>query len=162
MNVTPYPLAPALKDEIPEIIEATRYVWAGGKLLRYGEISFFENNIRAVDPSFLQMYSFPLVRGNKETALETPYSLLLSEDIAEKYFGNENPMGQIISVNNQYDFTVTGVLKNTPHNTILQFDILIPYEFLKKTGQTNESFGSNSIQTFVRLQENADVNQVNT
>jgi putative ABC transport system permease protein len=161
VNVTPYPLAPALKDEIPEIIDATRYVWAGGLLFRYRDKAFFEDDIRAVDPSFFQMFNFPLLKGDEKMALNSPYSLVLSEDIAEKYFGKEDPLGQTISINNQYDFTVTGIMKNIPHNSYLQFDILIPYEFLKKTGKTDEKFGHNSIQTFVQLQESIPVQQVN-
>ncbi len=161
VNVTPYPLAPALKEEIPEIIDASRYVWAGGLLFRYGDKVFFEDNIRAVDPSFFHMFSFPLLQGDKNTALDSPYSLVLSEEIAEKYFGEEDPLGKVISINNQDDFTVTGIMKNVPHNSYLQFDIIIPYELLRKTGKTNEHFGSNSIQTFVELQENLPVEQAN-
>ncbi|UCC38545.1 MAG: ABC transporter permease [Candidatus Aminicenantes bacterium] len=161
VTVTPYPLAPALKEEIPEIIDATRVVWAGGLLFRYEEKAFYEYDIRAVDPSFVQMFSFPLLRGDKKTALESPYSLVLSEEIAEKYFGEENPIGKVISINNQHDFTVTGLMKNVRHNSTLQFDILIPYEFLEKIGRTNDRFGSNSISTFVQLSENASVEQVN-
>jgi predicted permease len=161
VNVTPYPLAPALKEEIPEIIDATRYVWAGGLLFRHGDKAFFEDDIRAVDPSFFQMFTFPLLKGDKNTALDSPYSLVLSEEIAEKYFGEEDPLGKVISVNNQYDFTVTGVMKNVPHNSYLQFDVIIPYELLRKTGRTRENFGSNSILTFVKLQENVPVEQVN-
>ena len=159
--VTPYPLAPALKEEIPEIKDATRYVWAGGLLLRYGEKAFFENNIRAVDPSFFHMFSFPLLKGDINTALDSPYSFVLSEDIAEKYFGEEDPVGKVISVNNKYDFTVTGVMKNVPNNSYLQFDIVVPYELLEKTGRTSPSFGSNSIQTFVQIQEGAPLQQAN-
>jgi putative ABC transport system permease protein len=161
VNVTPYPLAPALKEEIPDIQDATRYVYAGGRLLRFEEKAFFESNIRAVDPSFLHMFAFPLIQGDKDTALNSPHSLVLTEEMAEKYFGQNVPIGQIISINNSFEFTVTGVLKNIPHNTILQFDFLIPYEFLNSTGETNDSFGSNSIQTFVKLQENTTEEQVN-
>jgi len=161
VNVTPYPLAPALKEEIPDIQDATRYVYTGGWLLRYEDKAFFESNIRAVDPSFLNMFAFPLIQGDKETALNSPYSLLVTEEMAEKYFGRNVPIGQTVSINNQHVFTITGVLKDIPHNTILQFDFLIPYEFLESTGETNPSFDSNSIQTFVKLQENATAAQVN-
>lgn len=159
--VTPYPLAPALKADVPEIIEATRYVWVGSLLLRYGDKAFFENNIRAVDPSFFHMFSFPLFKGDKKLVLDAPYSLVISEEMAEKYFDEEDPLGKVINVNNEHDFTVTGVMKNIPHNSSLQFDMLIPYEFLRKTGQTNESMGTNSILTFVQLQEQASVEEVN-
>jgi putative ABC transport system permease protein len=160
VNVTPYPLAPALIEEIPDIEEATRYVYAGGRLLRYEDNAFFESNIRAVDPSFLSMFAFPLLQGDTATALNSPHSLVLTEEMAEKYFGQSIPLGQTVSINNEQEFTVTGVLKDVPHNTILQFDFLIPYEFIDSNGETNNSFGSNSIQTFVKLRENTTKEQV--
>jgi len=159
--VTPHPLAPALKEEIPEIKKATRYVQSGGLLMRQGEMAFFEDYIWAVDPSFLHMFTFPLIRGDKNTALDSPYSLVVTQDIAEKYFGEEDPLGKVISVNNQYDFTITGVMNNVPHNSYFRFEIIIPYEFLRTTGQTNEEWGSNSIHTYVQLQENIPAEQVN-
>ncbi len=159
--ITPYPLAPALKDEIPEIKEATRYVYAGGLLMRHEEKAFFEDYIYAVDPSFLHLFTFPLIRGDKNTALDSPYSLVVTQDIAEKYFGEENPLGKVISVNNRYDFTITGVMDNVPHNSYFRFEIIIPFEFLRTIGQADEEWGSNSIHTFVQLQENIPAEQVN-
>jgi len=161
VTVTPHPLAPALKEEIAGIKDAARVVWAGGHLFRYGEKAFFESDIRGVDPSFLRMFSFPLLAGDRATALESPYSMVITEEIAEKYFSGENPLGKVISVNNQYEFAVTGVLKKIPHNSSLQFDILVPYAYLEKAGRTNNSFGSNSILTFVQLEEQASRVQVN-
>jgi putative ABC transport system permease protein len=161
VNVTPHPLAPALIEEIPEIIDATRYVWSGGFLFRYGENAFFEYNIRAVDPSFFQMFSFPLIKGEKDRALDSTYSVVLNEDMAEKYFGKDDPLGKIITINNTHEFTVSGIVKNVPHNSRLQFEILVPYAFLEKIGRTNQSFGSNSIGTYVQLSPNARMEQVN-
>jgi len=132
--VTPYPLGPALKTEIADIIDATRVVWTGGVLFKYEDHTFFEDNGRAVDPSFLKMFTYPLVKGDKNTALDSPFSAVLSEDLAEKYFGEDDPIGKVITLNNKYEFTVTGVLKNIPHNTYLQFDFLVPYEIMKRTG----------------------------
>jgi len=152
VTVTPYPLAPALREEIPEITEATRVVWAGGQLFRYGEQAFFENNVRAVDPSFLQMFTFPLIQGDPDTALDSPHSLLITEKLAEKYFGTDDAMGKVLSINNQHQFTVTGVLRDVPHNSTLQFDILIPYVVMEKQGRTSDSFLANSILTIVQLQ----------
>jgi len=160
--VTPYPLGPALKAEIPEIIDATRVVGTGGVLFKYGENSFFEPGGRAVDPSFLKMFTYPLVNGDKTTALDSPFSVVLSEDLAVKYFGTDDPIGKVITLNNQHEFTVTGVLKNIPHNSYLQFDFLIPYEILRISGRTNEEdFGSNSIFTFVQLPDGTPPEQVN-
>jgi len=161
VSVTPHPLGPALVEEIPEIVDATRYVWSGGLLFRYGEKAFFEYNVRAVDPSFLQMFTFPLIKGDKDKALDSPHSLVINEDIAEKYFGKQDPLGKVITVNNAHEFTVTGVIKNVPHHSILQFDLLMPYTFLEKIGRTDLEFGSNSIGTYVELSPNAAMDQMN-
>jgi ABC-type antimicrobial peptide transport system permease subunit len=168
VNVTPYPLGPALKEKFPEIVDAARVIRRGSMLLRAGEQAFFENTIVAVDPSFLKMFTFPLVRGDVNTALDSPNSLVITEEMARKYFAGDDPMGKVITINNQYEFTVSGVLKNIPHNTILQFDMLLPYAFIEKMAETDEryarsltQFGSNSIYTFVQLQENASFESVN-
>jgi putative ABC transport system permease protein len=151
VTVTPYPLAPALKAEVPEIAEAARVVWFSGQLFRHGEKAFFEDSVRAVDPAFLTMFSFPLVRGDAATALAGLDSVVLTEDTARKYFGTDDVLGQTLTVNNGTDLKVTGVLKNFPKNSTLRYDILVPYELLRSRGATNEEFGSNSILTFVRL-----------
>lgn len=162
VNVTPYPLSPALKEEIAEIANSSRFVWAGSHLLRYGENAFYENNVRAVDPSFFQMFSFPVLTGDETTLLDSPYSLVITEDIASKYFGDVDPMGRVIVFDNQHEFTVTGVVRNVPHNSTIQFDMLLPYEFLRKEGKTREDdFGSNSILTYVQLKENVNLSQAN-
>jgi putative ABC transport system permease protein len=161
VTVTPHPLGPALVEEIPEIVDATRYVWSGGLLFRYGEKAFFEYLIRAVDPSFFQMFTFPFIKGDKNRALESAHSLVISEDIAEKYFGEKDPLGKVITVNNTHEFKVDGVVKNVPHNSIFQFDALIPYAFLETIGRTNLEFGNNSIGTYVQLSPNATMDQVN-
>jgi len=161
VTVTPYPISPALKEEIPGIQEATRYVWSGGGLYRYGENAFFEYAVRGVDPSFFKIFSFPLVKGDKEKVFESPYSLVITEEMAEKYFGRSDPIGKVITVNNTHEFTVTGVIKNAPHNSFLQFDMAVPYAFLEKIGVTSDEWGANSIQTFVQLEENVTEAQVN-
>jgi putative ABC transport system permease protein len=161
VNVTPFPLAPALKTDIPEIIEATRYVETGSILIRYGEKSFFAYDICFVDPSFFYMFTFPFIKGDRNTALKDPDSIVITAGMAEKYFSIGEPIGKVLSFNNKYDFKVTGVTKNVPHNSYLRFNMIIPYEFLRKKGLTNESMGSNSILTFVQLQKNTPVQQVN-
>jgi putative ABC transport system permease protein len=161
VTVTPYPLAPALKTEIPEIAEATRIVWFGGQLFRHGDKAFFEDNARAVDPSFLTMFSFPLVRGEAAAALAGPDSVVLTEDTARKYFGTEDVLGRTLTVNNDTDLKVSGVLKNFPKNSTLRYDILVPYELLRSKGATNEEFGSNSISTLVRLRPGTPADAVN-
>jgi ABC-type antimicrobial peptide transport system permease subunit len=161
VTVTPYPLAPALKEEIPEIAEATRAVYSGGQLFRHGEKSFYEDRVWAVDPSFLRMFSFPLVKGDPSVALADALSVVLTEDTALKYFGDDEPLGKVISVNNALELKVTGIARQVPLNSTIRFDMLFPYDLLKSRGRTNEEFGSNSIGTYVQLRPGASLPAVN-
>ncbi|MEN6310534.1 MAG: ABC transporter permease, partial [Acidobacteriota bacterium] len=85
--LTPYPLAPAAGQNIPEIETTARQAGLGTVVLRAGENAFYESRAQAVDPSFLRIFSFPLLQGNPETALNQPHSLILTESQAKKYFG---------------------------------------------------------------------------
>ena len=162
VNVTPYPMAQGCKDEIPEIKYATPLPSPGTLLCRYGEKAFFEQNVLAVQPDFLAMFSFAMIRGERDNALQQPHSLLITREIARKYFGEEDPLGKVLTVNNQYEFTVEGVLENVPSNSTIQFDMLLPYGFLKDLEFGSlESWGSNSIVSLVQLHENTDVAAVN-
>jgi len=161
VTVTPFPLGPALKEEVPEIAEATRIVRSGGMLFRAGDKSFYEDRVIAVDPSFLRIFSFPLVAGDAAAALAEPASAVLSENAAKKYFGTENPLGKVLSVNDAFELKVTGVARNVPLNSTLRFDALIPYELLKSQGRTQENFNGNSVLTFVQLRSGASVPAVN-
>ena len=157
VNVTPYPMGPVLKAEIPEIKEATRVAFPGTLLIRYGENAFFESRVRAVDPWIFQMFTFPLVKGDSTIALSRPGSLVVTEEMVKKYFGNADPMGKAVTINNAHAFTVTGVLKTIPLNSSLSFDMLVPFNFVKTLGQYVDSMGSNSILTFVELHARSDV-----
>ncbi len=161
VNVTPYPSGPVWKEEIPEIEDACRWQWPSGMLFTYGELSFYEGGCVAVDSSFFDMFSFPLLMGDPSTVLAEPWSAVLTEETAEKYFGDENPVGKVLTVNNQYQFTVTGVLESLPKNSIMGFDILVPFSYMHETGQYQDHWGSNSIRTYVLLQEEAITDTVN-
>jgi putative ABC transport system permease protein len=159
---TPYPMGPAIKAEVPEVVEQTRYASLGNVLLRYKNKVFFENRANAVDPSFLKMLTFPFLSGNPETALGEPNSIVISKEIASKYFGNENPIDAVITLDNKYSFNVTGVFKNVPTNSFLQFDVLVPFDFTEETGQYQDSWRSNSIITLVQLHDDASIPEVNS
>jgi putative ABC transport system permease protein len=162
VTVTPYPSGPVWKEEIPEIEDACRYQWPSGMLFTRGEKSFYEGGCVAVDTSFFKMFTFPLIKGDPTTVLREPWSAVLTEETAEKYFGTENPVGQTLTVNNKHEFTVTGVLKSLPKNSILDFDILVPFSYMNETGQYQDSWGSNSIRTYVMLHEDAVIDTVNS
>jgi predicted permease len=162
VNVTPYPSGPVWKDEIPEIEEACRYQWHGGMLFTHGEKGFYEEGCVAVDSTFFDMFTYEFLHGDKYTALTEPYSVVLTHETAEKYFGNENPVGKGLTVNHKYEFTVKAVLRSIPKNSIIQFSILVPFDHLKETGAYNDSWGNNSIRTYIKLHENAVIDSVDS
>ncbi|MFC2116040.1 ABC transporter permease [Bacteroidota bacterium] len=161
VNVTPYPSGPVWKDEIPEIDDACRYKSPSGMLFTYVDKSFYEDGCIAVDTTFFDMFSFPLIMGDPATVLDEPWSAVVSKETADKYFDQDNPVGKVLTVNNKYKFTVTGVLESLPKNSIMDFEILVPFTYLKETGQYQDTWESNSIRTYVMLNENAIIDTVN-
>ena len=158
---TPYPMGPCFKEEVPEIREQARYKDMGNVLLNYGDKDFFENGVRAVDPSFLQILTYPLILGNQETVLNDPHAIVVSEAIAEKYFGSEDPVGKMVTINHDFAFTVMGVFRNVPTNSWLQFDILVNFKITKEMGLYHDDWGYNYVTTLVLVREDASIPEVN-
>ena len=161
--VTPVLLGPTLKDKYPEIVETTRYHWFfSGTTFKYEDKQFIEKGVRLADPSFFTVFSFPFLKGNPETALEDPYSIVISETIAKKYFAEKDPIGHILTMNNQHDFTVTGVVKNVPNNSTLRFDMVIPMQFRIQTEKTWYTNWDNLfVFTFIKLHDHCTADNIN-
>jgi len=161
--LTPPPLAAALKEKFPEITHVTRFGSWGRWLVTSGEKKFYETGYKCTDPDFFEMFDFPFVKGNPKKALLSTYSVVLTEKMAEKYFGNEDPMGKTLSINKQFDVTVTGVIKNVPGNSSLTFDFIFPFQILvgkELLGEKNsQNWGFNSFSTFVMLNKNSSVKE---
>jgi putative ABC transport system permease protein len=153
------PLAPALKEEFPEIIRATRFTrLRRGQLVKFGDKNFTEAQICLTDPDFFEMFTFPFIQGDVQTALSNPDSFVLTEEMAAKYFGTENPLGKTLNINNEYDFTVTGVIKNIPHNSHLQFDFLASFvriEDFERAWAVLDNWTLSGFATYVQLDKNA-------
>jgi putative ABC transport system permease protein len=161
---TPAPLSPALKREVPEILEAGRYEGFPEVLFGHGNRRFYEDGVKAMDSSFFKIFSYPFSRGNPETALSDIRSVVITRRIAEKYFKGENPIGKTLTMNNRREFVVTGILKNIPSNSTFQFDIAIPYEIRildNRERGWEMDWNSFSTRTFVKLDPNASAEQVN-
>ena len=159
-NTTPKILARTVEKDIPEIERAVRVHWQRKFLFSIGEkrLSVPGN---MVDTGFLQMFSFPLIKGDPQTALNNGYSIILTEALAKKIYGDEDPMGKVIKIDNKDNFTVTGVLKDLPNNTRFNFEYLMPWEYLRKTGGDDSSWGNNSTRTYVLLKENTSFTAAN-
>jgi ABC-type antimicrobial peptide transport system permease subunit len=156
---TAAPLAPALKTDYPEVKNVTR-ISGTEKLWSYGEKKLKVQGSFA-DPAFLSMFSFPLLKGNAQTALKDVYSIVVTEEFAKKVFGSEDPMGKIIRADNKDNFTVTGVLKTLPNNTDFRFEYLLPWEFLTVKGIEHPVWDYNYLSTFVELQPEANIDAIN-
>ncbi len=124
---TPPALGPALQEDFPEITGFVRLLPTTGTwIMKHEENIYYENRVYWGDNALLDLFTFPLIRGDSRTALEAPYSVVISEDTARKYFGEEDPMGKTIIADNGFMMlTVTGVMENTPQNTHFQADFFI-------------------------------------
>ncbi len=161
VTVTPHPSGPVWKEKIPEIREQTRINRLPRILFKQDDKVFFESSVIAADSGLLNMFTFPMVSGDPATALSAPHSILLTDKLARKYFGNNNPVGKTLTIENKYQFTVTGVIKNLPKNSMFSFEGVLPYSFLKEIGAMDNSWGNNSIFTFVEIAKDADIDAVN-
>ncbi|MEL6919001.1 MAG: ABC transporter permease, partial [Bacteroidota bacterium] len=123
------PVGPALKKDFSEVVDVVQFSGRSDILLEYNDRSFQEGDCFYATPSALNVFSWPLVSGNPETALKAPYSIVLTESTAKKYFGNEDPMGKVIDGiggrANDGKYTITGIMKDVPENSHFSFDVLM-------------------------------------
>ncbi|MFC1564710.1 ABC transporter permease [candidate division KSB1 bacterium] len=157
-NNTPIPLGPALKNDYPEITNSSRLRPYNG-IFKKDDLIYMERGYY-VDPEFFDMFSFPLIEGDPQSVLSELYSIVLTEGLARKYFGNENPIGQTINVNNSRDYVIKGIIENTPRNSHLRFDFLVPFEIFRRSDNDPENFGRFQILTYVQLNRDAPVSEV--
>jgi len=123
---SPYPLVPILKETYPEIIEFVRYTGGySGWDLSHGDHSYAGERIAFGGPAFFQMFSFPFIQGDPKTALYDRSTIVLTESLAMKCFGDEYPIGKTMQMVDR-DLTVTGVIKDVPLNSHIQFDYIVP------------------------------------
>ncbi len=160
-GVTPAPLGPAMQKAFPEVVRTARLNWTGTYLLEVGEKNVLARGNYA-DPNFLEMFSFPLKIGEVSTALSEPNKVLISESLARKLFGYQNPLGKVLRLEDEDNFIVGGVLQDLPQNTYFDFEILIPWEYAEKKEHIYSSWGNNSYMTFAELSPQSVEEDVNT
>jgi putative ABC transport system permease protein len=154
--ITPAPLKDALLAEFPEIEKAARFFPPGRMVVRHGDNLFYQNRIRFVEADFLSIFSFELIRGEAEAVLSKPYSVVLTEASALKYFGNEDPIGQRLTLNNDFDVVVTGILKDIPKNSSINFDFLVSFETAGVLDIRMDDWSVNNQATFLLLSDGAN------
>ncbi len=159
-NNTPKILVPTLKKDFPEVEKATRVNWDETILFSVGEKKINVNGTMA-DPDFLTMFGFPFVEGNNNIALNNPTDLIISQKIAKQFFGNDDALGKTIRLDNKYDFTVSGVIKDLPNNTQFNFNYILPWSFMKVRNEDDSDWGRNSTHNFILLKPNASLASIN-
>jgi len=151
-NVMP-PVAAALKREYPEVEEATRINRNGGTKIIYEDKSFKEENLVLVDSNFFNVFTLPFVKGDPKTALLEPQTIVVTKDIAKKYFNSEEPLGKLLKIDNEL-FKVTGVIDNIPANSHFHFDFFVSLSNLPYA--KDPSWMSSGMFTYIVLKKGYD------
>lgn len=155
-------MGPNLLNDFPEIENYTRYWNRGEQMYEIGNLQMMVDNTVMVDSTFLKIFDFPLLQGDRNTALDEPHSLVVSEETARKLFGSTDVVGKQLILNNE-NFQIKGILANVPENSHLQFDVLISISTVtRENPEFNNRWGSNFMVTYLLLEENTDIKALET
>jgi len=151
------PLAPKFEESFPEIVETARYLPAfSDMLISHGEKRFYEKGIAFVDGEFFRIFTYPFVFGSDSDPFPDKQSVVITEEIAQKYFGEKNPVGKSISLDEQTILTVSGVIENIPANAHLQFDVLLDFDLVEVLYDWEMGWENNSVFSYALLSEDVD------
>lgn len=155
---------PTLKKEFPEVVEQVRLSQLGKITFRYDNTILEEENGFVADDSYFEIFNYPLESGETTKALKEPYSIVLTESLSDKVFGNEDPMGKTLSIfyaRTKAQFTVTGILKDIPDNTHMKTSFLISFNTIQiwdaYEGMQDLNWMANDFFTYLKVDRNADV-----
>jgi len=158
--VTMGPLAPALKSDFPDILSATRIYRLWNVFFKVGENGYYENGICLVDPDMFDIFTMPFIKGDPATALDEPNNLVITQEIARKFFGNADPIGKTMTASyywGQDEFTITGIIENYPKNSHLTFTMLGSFSLLESRLSWMKSWYTNSMATYVLLKNGTNI-----
>ena len=154
--ITQFPLAPTLKKDYPEVEEAVRFIGAGRTMFKNGELHFYEDKVFYSDSSLFRVFTHQFIEGDPRTALVAPKSLVLTQSIAEKYFGKgKSYVGKSLQNDKGEVYKITAVIKDVPKHSHLIFNVVISESTLSK--DFGGGWGSFNIYTYVLLKPNVDV-----
>ena len=165
---TPHPMAQALVEDFPEVEQAVSMspIWGPGLTwaefpIRYGDKRFIEKKFFSADTNFFDVFTFEAVAGNPSSAIREPGSLIITESMADKYFGDSDPIGKTMILDDRFPLIVKAVLKDIPRNSHFHFDFLISYLTLKPYERSNyytwADFGH---YNYIVLKKGADPKEV--
>lgn len=154
-DVTPTVAAPTLRQYFPEVEKVTRVGWLQTKWVKVNNQSHLINGT-PVDPEFLSMFDFPLIKGDPRTVFKDPHSIVITPEASMRLFGTENSVGKVIELENKVVLTVTGIISTPPDNSTFKFESLTPWKLSE--GETPENnWGDNSTRTYLLLKPNTNV-----
>jgi putative ABC transport system permease protein len=150
-------MGPNIHKDYPEVRQYTRFWGRGRRLYEKGDRRYLVEKTAAVDSTFFDLFDFELISGNTATALDEPNSLILTESIAQRFFGEEDPVGQSLELQGD-PFQITGLMKDVPETSHLQFDALISITtFTRQDPGLNQQFGSNFMVTYLEMEPGTDM-----
>ncbi|MFC1725291.1 ABC transporter permease [candidate division KSB1 bacterium] len=158
----PVPMKNALVEEFPEIIAATTYKPAGKCIVKYRDKTLNESGLVFVDPAFLSIFSFNILRGDPNTVLENPFSTVISELTAKKYFGENDPVGKVLTVNGKIELTITGIIEEQPENSSLYYNLLVSSSTMTAFNIESGNWNTEQTQIFVQLNDKSSKNIVSS
>ena len=159
-DATPGPFAAGIKSEIPGIKNTARTTWGNSVLFSLGDKTIYQQGLY-VDSPFLKMFQLQFVRGNASDAFAQLHSIVVSEKMANNFFGTTNVIGKTLKVDNKDDYIISGVIKDLPENVSFKFDWLSPFKIYEDQNQWLQYWGNNGVVTYVETQPNANVEQIN-
>jgi len=165
--IVPTPMGPALQLEYPEVESFCRLYEAGNTLFRSGENEYYEDYFYFCDSTIFEIFTYEMLQGDPKTCLTQPKTMVVSEKIAQKYFGNENPMGKNMTSGSGTNYQITGIMKNQPGNSHLKFDALISGMTIAENVGVDEfnsmepgRFWNIGVYTFLLLKENTTIQSI--
>ena len=163
-DATPGPLAAGINAEIPGIKNTARTTWGDNTLFSLKDKSLYEQGLYA-DPAFLTMFQLQFVQGNAATAFYQLHSLVITEKMAERFFGpdsyQDNLIGKSLKVDNKEDYIITGVIKDLPENVSFKFDWLAPFKIFEDQNKWLQSWGNNGLVTYVETEPKTKADEIN-
>ena len=158
-DVLPIPLGPTLEEQLPEVEAVVRFGWERLNLLRVGDKEGIYEKVGAAEAGVFDMFSLPLLRGDPKTALSSPYTIVLTEPLARRLFGESDPLGQVVRVGEDSDYEVTGIARQLPSSSLLQFSAL--RSLSRATDPMLEhGWDASAFRTFVEVTPGADATAV--
>ncbi|MDN3547889.1 ABC transporter permease [Mucilaginibacter aquaedulcis] len=169
------PVVPAAKNELPEVIDGVRILNVGSAPFKYKEKNFIEEHAAFADPSYFTVFDFPLVNGDKMKPFQDNNSVVITQTMSKKYFGNEDPIGKMVILGLNESLKVTGVMKDYPANSSIKFDFLLPISRYNQLAYLNRNVNYDgktrvlsmdadwvnfSFETYLRVKPNTDVEQL--